>query len=176
MLEKPTPQQILILLGICFTSFCAGIFVGMKKNLIDDAITDNPTATEVIRDSGIGLGSTQAEGYSMSSQAYVCDSRSAYSALTRLHKRNIDLQKKKGAQANRDRTATIERKAHQASAAETAFRTCVKEMMPQLLEKWDGDLAQNRIRFKHEGWDDRVEKKIGGISLEVLRQTAEELE
>ncbi|CAL6334334.1 unnamed protein product [Bathycoccus prasinos] len=161
---------------MCSISFCTGKFLGVKKNLIDSAYIKISNATGNSRKTDIGLRSIQDEVYSMSSQAYACDSSSAYSALTRLRKRNIELQKKKGAQANRDRTATVERKAHQASAAETAFRTCVKEMMPQLLEKWDSDLAQNRIRFKHEGWDDRVEKKIGGISMEVLRQTAEELE
>ena len=134
----------------------------------------NSTASEDIKD--LGVSSRLSEVYSMSSQEYSCDSGSAYSALTRLHQRNIELQKKKGRQANRDRTATIERKVHQASAAENAFRTCVKEMMPELLEKWDSDLAKNQIRLKHLGWDNMQENKIGGISAEVLRQTAEELE
>jgi len=69
--------------------------------------------------------------------------RLAYEELTRLHKNKIILINKvaKG-EANRARTATIQRKSDAATSGDLAFRHCVGAMMPELLAAWDNDVKK----------------------------------
>ena len=68
---------------------------------------------------------------------------------------------------------SIERKASSARASETAFRSCMSMMMPELLDYWDN----NHDSHKSKNWNEGKEKHLGGegISFQILEQTAENL-
>ncbi|CAL6325912.1 unnamed protein product [Bathycoccus prasinos] len=76
--------------------------------------------------------------------------------------------------ANRARIQTIDRKASAAEAAELAFRSCIGVMMPELLELWDDKNKRNQMHSKL--WDDSKEEAIAGVTFDVLKRTAEELD
>lgn len=112
--------------------------------------------------------------YAFSSHEFACDTGRAYSELTKLHKRRVEIQaRKEHGEANRARTATIYRKLVEASAAEDSFRVCLKDMIPELLACWDHDNADNKINYK--SWDESKENSIKGITMDVLLKTAEEI-
>ncbi|CAL6339270.1 unnamed protein product [Bathycoccus prasinos] len=66
------------------------------------------------------------------------------------------------------------RKAGQAHASESAYRDCVKSMMPELLELWDEKLNHGQVNMR--GWSDKNEKQVNGITLQELNNMADNLE
>lgn len=111
----------------------------------------------------------------LSSKEFSCNSRLAFEQLSKLHARRIELDEhRKRGDANRARIGTINRKAIAADAAESAFRGCLSAMMPELLEFWDDKNRKGLISPRQ--WDNDEEKKINGITFEVLEQTASQLD
>jgi len=112
--------------------------------------------------------------FSFSEKEFACNAQLAFEELSRLHAKrlNLDAHSKRG-DANRDRTATITRKAVAADAAENAFRGCLNRMMPELLKFWDEKNSKGQLK-RH--WDEEKERNIVGITFEVMEQSALELE
>jgi len=118
---------------------------------------------------------TNAQIIELSKNQFACNSFEAFEELTRLHMRaeNLHEHEKRG-EANRDRLATVRRKASAASSAESAFRKCVSSMMPELLNLWDEKFKLGQIDFK--AWNDAKEKAVDGISLQTLEETAKSMD
>lgn len=109
---------------------------------------------------------------SLASSAFSCNTRVAYDELTILHARRVELEKHRArGEANRDRVAVISRKAGQAESAETAFRSCVGKMVPELLQLWEDDLRKNQLRVREKLTNNNYDKV--GINLAVLEKTAD---
>ena len=109
----------------------------------------------------------------LSGREFACNSQLAFDQLSHLHAKRLKLDDHaKRGDANRDRIATIERKASSARASETAFRSCMSMMMPELLDYWDN----NHDSHKSKNWNEGKEKHLGGegISFQILEQTAGE--
>ncbi len=120
------------------------------------------------------FSSADEELFILSEKKFACNAQSAFEELSRLHrKRNKLHEHELRGDANRARSQTIDRKANAAEAAETAFRTCIGVMMPELLEFWDDKKKRNQI---HSKWDDSRENAIDGVTFDTLEQTAEELD
>lgn len=112
---------------------------------------------------------------SLTSIAFSCNSRAAYDELTSLYSRRVDLQEHRAkGEANRDRIAVISRKTGQAEAAETAFRSCVGKMMPELLRMWDDDLRKKQLKFRKRKSNKNYDED--GINFSVLEETADMLD
>ena len=111
----------------------------------------------------------------LSDKKFACNARLAFDHLSKLHARRIDLDehKRKG-DANLARIGTINRKATAAESAEGAFRGCLSMMMPELLELWEYKNRKGEITVRQ--WDNEKEKKIAGITFDLLEQTALQLE
>jgi len=104
---------------------------------------------------------------------YACNTIAAFEELTSLHGRTIYLEKRhKNGEANRDRSASIERKVGEARAAESSFRQCVKKMMPELLNSWDEKASKNELKLTSK----KHKEANNEINLQVLRETADALE
>lgn len=111
---------------------------------------------------------------SLSKDPFSCNTRGAYDELTRFYTHRIKLEERmKMGEANRARTATISRKTAQSESAEQAFRTCVKTVMPQVLDLWDKDLRNKNLRIKHILTNYKYDN--AGINLSALEKTADEL-
>jgi len=110
---------------------------------------------------------------SFSSQEFACNSQLALEELSILHAKSLKLvaHSKRG-DANRDRTATINRKAAAAVASENAFRSCMSTMMPELLKFWDEENNKGHLTT----FSEEKEQRIDGITFQVLEQAAIELE
>lgn len=112
---------------------------------------------------------------SLEERPFSCNAQMAFEQITRLHKRVSDLAlRRERGEANRVRIANLERKYTQAKSAEGAYRACMQSMMPELLEKWDRILKENKV--PDSMWTDRSEAKIQGIDLNTLMNTAAALE
>ena len=111
----------------------------------------------------------------LSKNQFACNSLEAFEELTRLHWKaeNLHEHEKRG-EANRDRYATIRRKAAAASTAESAFRKCVSSFMPELLNLWDKKLKLGHIDFR--AWNGAKEKAVDGISFQTLEETAKSMD
>lgn len=106
---------------------------------------------------------------------YSCNAQGALEKLTNLHDHSVRLSgRKQRGEANRVRQATISRKAVAAGSAEQAFRECVGIMMPETLKFWDESKSKGQLDSL--SWSDASEKKISGITMEVLENTADSLE
>lgn len=164
---------------LCLLSFASGIifgkesigkerkFVGVRS--LSDISKGEPAFRRTLKEA------LDNSLYSFSAREFACDTGRAYSELTRLHKRKIELRARQEAgEANRARIATINRKAGEASAAESSFRSCIEGMIPELLERWDHDNANNKLDYN--SWNESKEKGIEGITMDVLLQTAKEIE
>jgi len=174
---QSNPCTFLIVAVFCFL---LGLFISDQARSCSSYL---PQAPELI-------GNSLEEDYSLTqkgdhfedplndivSDKFSCNARSAYEELTRLHFRrvNLDEHRKKG-DANRARIATIQRKATAADAAEGAFRSCVNLVLPELLTEWDEKLAKKAITSR-KTWDDRAEESHHGITLDVLKETADAIE
>ena len=114
------------------------------------------------------------EDFSYSTQEYACNARSAYDYLSKLHITRVKLNDhRERGEANRARMGTITRKANAAEASENSFRSCLKIMMPQLLQEWD---EKNKGRVvKLAEWDETKEEKFNGISFHELEELADEM-
>ena len=166
-------SNYLILTVFCLFSFAGGIWFGKQSQL--SSKNTLPTEThKIAREDSKESTFLDSSIYSFSGEKYACDTDRAYHQLTRLHQRNLDLATKKTSQSNRARTETIIRKSGQAAAAESAFRLCLRDMMPELLAHWDHDKDKNSL--KQNSWDDSNEESIDGITKSVLIETAEALE
>jgi len=159
---------------LCLLSFAIGIVIGKERKFVDvrtlsDISKGEPAFRRTLKEA------LDNSLYSFSAREFACDTRRAYNELTRLHKRKIELRARQEAgEANRARIATINRKADEASAAESSFRSCIEGMIPELLERWDHDSANNKLNYNT--WDESKEKSIEGITMDVLLQTAKEIE
>ena len=108
----------------------------------------------------------------LSHNEYACNTLAAFEELTVLHARSLELDKwKVKGEANRARTATIERKAGNAHAAESAFRSCVQKLIPELLNEWENQSKQGKLKYYHT-----KHKMENGFDLDVLKKTAIEVE
>ena len=112
---------------------------------------------------------------SLTSIAFSCNTRAAYDELTSLYARRVNLQEHRAkGEANRDRIAVISRKAGQAESSETAFRSCIGKMMPELLWLWDDDLRKNQLRIREKLSNKNYDRD--GINFAVLEETADMLD
>ena len=161
-------------------SFLIGLYLGSKIEGCSEPtyeILESPEKTE--KNSKPSLN---PEAYprsddltTLSSKEFACNTRLAFNHLSKLHARRIDLaEHRKRGDANLARIGTINRKSTAAEAAEGAFRGCLSMMMPELLELWDDKNRKGEITARQ--WDNEKEKKINGITFEVLEQTASKLE
>ena len=167
-------SHLLTYVTLCLLSFGVGVWIGTedkcsRENSLLDATyaykEENSTVVPIPDDSI----------YPFSSHQCAFNSGHVYSQLTQLHERSMDLQnRKRTGEANRARTATINRKAGQALSAEHAFRRCMQGMMPELLDRWDRDKEQHLLTYR--GWSDEKKTSIGDITLSELMETAESLE
>lgn len=108
---------------------------------------------------------------------YSCNPVRALQELSALRKRHLSLvEHQKRGEANRARTATLQRKVAQAGSAEDAFRKCVNVMTPELLKEWDEASDKSFIKKNIPVWDEDAEKKIDGITFKELEKTAEALD
>ncbi|CAL6334680.1 unnamed protein product [Bathycoccus prasinos] len=80
----------------------------------------------------------------------------------------------KRGEANRARLANVHRKAAAATSAESAFRKCVSSLMPELISLWDEKFELGQIDFR--AWNDSKEKKVDGITLQTLEETAKSID
>ena len=163
----------------CLCSLLFGIYIGGKLKICDqqfqlENIHSTELEDEIENQNNILSTSASDSVYSLAAQKFACNPGIAYDELTRLHKKAYDLQASKSKQSNRDRTATIVRKAGQAVAAESSFRNCVAAMMPELLELWKKNLKDDKISYT--AWGEHREKGIDGITQEVLEEAAEALD
>ena len=96
----------------------------------------------------------------LSGREFACNSQLAFDQLSHLHAKRLKLDDHaKRGDANRDRIATIERKASSARASETAFpQLHGMIMMPELLDYWDN----NHDSHKSKNWNEGKEKHLGG--------------
>ena len=170
-------HKLTLLVGVC-SAFLVGYLLprpckvqSSEFSLVNSSLEDDVSAP--IASSKLEIADISKIA-SYGSERYSCNTEFASDELTRLHRNSEKLQThaSKG-DANRARTATIARKAAQAASAEAAFRICVKGMVPELLNEWDN-------RLKNHGstsiiWDERSEIKVGGITLDVLESTADEI-
>lgn len=173
------PNLVMYSHYLCF--FAAGVLVGWWcKN--DERIAPNlkyPTegASQGFVDTSWTLKEVETldatvQALELSKNQFACNSLKAFEELTRLHRRAENLREhEKRGEANRDRYATIRRKATAASSAESAFRKCVSSFMPELLNLWDEKFKLGQIDFR--AWNDAKEKDVDGISLQTLEKTAE---
>lgn len=174
--DQYKPYTVLIASVFCFL---LGLFVGDRappsKHL--------PQAPELTENFQEDLSLTQtgdhlAQDYldNIVSNKFSCNARSAYEELTRLHFRraSLDEHSDKG-EANRARLATIQRKANAAGAAEGAFRSCLQLVVPDLLTEWEENLAKKSLTRKST-WDEKAEGSHHGITLDVLKNTADALD
>lgn len=113
--------------------------------------------------------------FKLSENQFSCNAQKAFEKLTLLHFRanNLAEHNKRG-DANKARTETVLRKFGQASSAEASFRICLSSIMPELLSKWDNELAHGKINVK--AWSEDNEINIEGITFETLERTADALE
>ena len=111
----------------------------------------------------------------LSEQQFSCNAQRAFEELTQLHLRAKRLaEHNTGGDANRARIGTIARKYGAARSAETAFRSCVSDMMPDLLRVWDSQLEKGLISAR--SWKESDEILIDGITFKTLEETADYLE
>jgi len=106
------------------------------------------------------------------SRPFACNARLGLEELSKLHQNRVKLgtRRSKG-EANRDRTANIIRKAGKAEAAESAFRTCVQVLMPEVLKFWDERSIEGKLVFNSKKYEND-----GGIDIHVLEETADRLD
>ena len=170
--------QAVINLALCLSCLAGGFLLG-KRGAVPCNSIENVEHNYIIKDSpvdkDVGLVEKATDLSSMSSQSFACNTRRAFDELTRLHRRSSELEsRQRRGEANRARTATIVRKTGQARAAEASFRSCVKDMMPELLERWESDLKSNKLNFRK--WDEFSEQLVDGVTLEDLQKTAGDLD
>ena len=163
--------QTFINFTLCFLSLGSGFLLG-KKSSVSFPYSGSEEHNIMNHSPDILKDNTDLIS---ASQSFSCNTRRVLDELTRLHSISnmLEARRKRG-EANIARTATIARKTGQAQAAEASFRRCVGDMMPELLERWESDLRSNKLKFSE--WDEFAEKQVDGITFEVLRETAEELE
>lgn len=110
----------------------------------------------------------------LSRNEYACNTLGAFDELTALHQRSAELDKRKvKGEANRARTATMERKITSAHVAESTFRMCVQKLIPELLDVWDGQMQRNELPIQHTK---KGHKEEDGIDLGDLENMANALE
>ena len=110
----------------------------------------------------------------LSRNEYACNTLGAFDELTALHQRSAELDKRKvKGEANRARTATMERKITSAHVAESTFRMCVQKLIPELLDVWDGQMKRNELPIQHTR---KGHKEEDGIDLGDLENMANALE
>lgn len=118
---------------------------------------------------------TNVRAIALSKNQFACNSLEAFEELTRLHRKAENLREhEKRGEANRDRLATVRRKAIVASSTESAFRKCLSSMMPDLLNLWDEKFKLGQIDFR--AWNDAKERAMDGISLQTLEETAKSMD
>lgn len=176
MLNFLSNQYNFYLLGIStVTIFIFGLFVG--KTLSTDSYSEGNRRSfpplsdlEKIPDQT----SLSNEFSFFSNRPFSCNAQLAFEELSQLHERRLKLAAHAArGDANRARTATIERKAGTAMSAENSFRSCVSNMMPELLNFWE---EKNKEGLLKNHWDEKKEIENDGITVEELQQTAAELE
>ena len=165
--------QSFVSLTLCFLSLGGGFLLGKRSTGTFSCSVENVKGNIQMIDQNIDIKDITDQ--TSSSQSFSCNTRRVLDELTRLHKISDMLEsRRKRGEANRARTATIVRKAGQAQAAEASFRRCVGDMMPELLESWESDLKSNKLNLRR--WDESAEQQVDGITFDVLRKTAEELD
>ena len=165
--------QSFISLTLCFLSLSGGFLLGKRSTATFPCRVDNVQDNIQTIDQNIDI--KDITDLTSSSQSFSCNTRRVLDELTRLHKISDMLEsRRKRGEANRARSATIVRKEGQSKAAESSFRRCVGDMMPELLERWESDLNSNKLNLRK--WDESAEQQVDGITFDVLRETAEELE
>lgn len=160
-----------LLLGIFFshkTKTCTQLARDDGLSSISQSFTQESTGSVQVSNSDLD------ELTAMASDKFSCNPRSAFERLTRLHKNRVKMDEhRKRGDANRDRIATITRKAIAADAEENSFRNCVKLVLPELLDHWDLKAAKGQLSV---GWDEDSENKNAGITVAELEAAADELE
>lgn len=176
--DQSNPYAFLIVSVLCFL---LGLFVSDRAFSCLKQLPQVPELTESFpeEDSSLTQIDNQVEQDYLDdivSNKFSCNARSAYEELTRLHFRRVSLDehRKKG-EANRARTATIQRKATAIDAAEGAFRRCLQLVVPDLLTEWEEKLAKKLVTATRI-WDEKAEEKHHGITLDVLEETADALD
>mmetsp|Transcript_5393 Transcript_5393/g.17062 ORF Transcript_5393/g.17062 Transcript_5393/m.17062 type:complete len:216 (+) Transcript_5393:599-1246(+) len=122
--------------------------------------------------------SLQALAFRSASASFSCNVEGALENLAKLHTRRVNLEKKrKRGEANRARTANLERKTGEAISAERAMRSCMESVIPEVLHAWDAQLPRNQ-KLGQTWWTDTKESdlKESGINIRTLERTAEDLE
>jgi len=174
--SKNFSSGIFIYFSALFVGAFAGYFLSQHGSTsISDSHTELCVPQMGFQHVSRSAEDTNLQIQSLSSRQFSCNSQAAYEKLTKLHQaaKSLESRHKKG-EANRARTATIGRKFESARAAETAFRSCVGTMMPEVLSSWDNKLKLGKLDF--QGWDDEKEKENDGITFEVLEKTADSLD
>lgn len=173
-------QSRLSLILLSAISFAFGLCIGKTvlsvepSSLLEDTITPTPALSLLHEEKSPGSQLTDVF-FLLSNKKFSCNAQHAYEHLSKLHGKRDKLYKHKGrGDANRARIQTIDRKASAAEAAELAFRSCIGVMMPELLELWDDKNKRNQMHSKL--WDDSKEEAIAGVTFDVLKRTAEELD
>mmetsp|Transcript_6564 Transcript_6564/g.21888 ORF Transcript_6564/g.21888 Transcript_6564/m.21888 type:complete len:194 (+) Transcript_6564:804-1385(+) len=113
--------------------------------------------------------SNLGEIMSLGSNEYSCNTVGAFDELTQLHQRSVALDERRAkGEANRARSATIQRKTGNAHVAESTFRMCVQKLIPELLSAWDERAKRKDLVYHHT--------EAGEVDLDVLKQTADAFE
>jgi len=159
-------------LTLCLLCLGGGFLLGKRSTLCfprsikGESVERNNQTVDLLRGD---------RSLNLAPQAFSCNTQRVLDELTRLHgiSKMLVARNERG-EANRARTANLARKTGQAQAAEASFRSCVRDMMPELLESWERDLNSNKL--KPHNWDEIQEQQVDGITFEVLQSTAEELD
>ena len=122
--------------------------------------------------------SLRALALESTSAKFSCNAVGALENLARLHERRAFLEKRRQrGEANRVRTANLERKTSNAISEENSMRSCLESVVPGVLHAWDDQLTKNK-KIGHSWWTAAQESEMNesGITLKSLERSADDLE
>ena len=171
-------------------SFFCGVFLGVgiqyetlcqyKDNITKHGLNE-PEFTDAKRESSRVFGednNLQALAFKSTGASFSCNAEGALENLAKLHTRRIHLEERRQqGEANRARTANIERKTGEAISVERAMRSCMESVIPEVLHAWDDQLQRNK-NLGQRWWTNTIESELKefGIDLQSLERAAEDLE
>ena len=175
MFNVTAPYLLLFSALLGGSSFYLGFNTGRKvRNTFSPTLTDRFDGVSSVEKKPLSTEPFPLDTLTaLSSKEFACNTHVAFDRLSELHSRRLKLEQHfQRGEANRARTATVERKALSARAAETAYRSCVSSMMPELLKFWD-----EKKDHQLKQWSEKKERATEtGITYELLEQTADEVE